>query len=376
MFKMSQFDTINTIINFDKSIGNGSQLGGGSSTSINITETSTNAVFYPTFVSASGTGQTLRADTAVSGFSYNPNTSAIIVGTTLKLDGTNTGRVAVGYLAGATSQGQSSVAIGNQAGNSSQGQQSVAIGLSSGTNTQGQNSVAVGNASGNFAQSQNCVAVGFNAGNGDQRANCVAVGSGAGQSNQGTNSIAIGYLAGSTNQIANSICLNASGTALNTTQTGLFVNPVRGESSLTRALQYNTTTSEITYTSSDQVVDINDSDYFFDSPTKLQLLINGVIMSSRTLSSRKDIVFPSAIVMSDVFGKNSVVRVSLIQPQGGDVYQIIGSALDEVLICDDINRYNPTFICAHRNYNMTIQNISDNGIQRCYISMTSLGLVP
>ncbi|NBP59063.1 hypothetical protein EBU71_21440, partial [bacterium] len=47
-----------------------------SATSIDITNTSTNVnTFYPTFVSASGTGQTLRADTTGNVLSYVPNTS-------------------------------------------------------------------------------------------------------------------------------------------------------------------------------------------------------------------------------------------------------------------------------------------------------------
>jgi len=42
---------------------------------ISITDTSNNAVYYPTFVSASGSGQTLRADISTSPLSYNPSTN-------------------------------------------------------------------------------------------------------------------------------------------------------------------------------------------------------------------------------------------------------------------------------------------------------------
>jgi hypothetical protein len=49
-----------------------------SATSIDITNTSTNVnTFYPTFVSASGTGQTLRADTTGNVLSYVPDTSTL-----------------------------------------------------------------------------------------------------------------------------------------------------------------------------------------------------------------------------------------------------------------------------------------------------------
>jgi hypothetical protein len=47
------------------------------STAIAITDTNTNATFYPTFVSAAGTNQTLRADIATSSLSYNPNTATL-----------------------------------------------------------------------------------------------------------------------------------------------------------------------------------------------------------------------------------------------------------------------------------------------------------
>jgi len=70
-------------------------------TDINITDDDTNAVFYPTFVSGTGT-QTLLADTTTTQFSLNPNTSDFNVGSTLKLTQT---QVAVGKSAGTTTQG-------------------------------------------------------------------------------------------------------------------------------------------------------------------------------------------------------------------------------------------------------------------------------
>jgi hypothetical protein len=44
---------------------------------IRITDTSTNSIFYPTFVSASGAGQTLRADISSNPLSYNPSTGLL-----------------------------------------------------------------------------------------------------------------------------------------------------------------------------------------------------------------------------------------------------------------------------------------------------------
>jgi hypothetical protein len=49
---------------------------GGST--INITDTNTNATFFPTFVSASGSGQTLRADTSsTNALKYNPSSNLL-----------------------------------------------------------------------------------------------------------------------------------------------------------------------------------------------------------------------------------------------------------------------------------------------------------
>jgi hypothetical protein len=56
--------------------------------------------------------------------------------------------------------------------------------------------------------------------------NTVSIGNNAGLTNQGANAIAIGNNAGVTNQSANSIVLNASGTAFNTTGSGLYAAPI------------------------------------------------------------------------------------------------------------------------------------------------------
>ena len=109
-------------------------------TNINITDDNTNAVFYPTFVSGTGT-QPLLADTTTTPFSINPNTGDFNVGTTLKLTQTN---VAVGKSAGATSQGLNSTAVGYLAGLTSQGTNAIAVGSGAGRTSQSTNSVAVG----------------------------------------------------------------------------------------------------------------------------------------------------------------------------------------------------------------------------------------
>jgi len=51
------------------------------STAIQITDTNLNSTYYPTFVSASGTGQTLYADIATGPFTFNPQTATLTAGT-------------------------------------------------------------------------------------------------------------------------------------------------------------------------------------------------------------------------------------------------------------------------------------------------------
>lgn len=46
---------------------------------ISITDTNTNSTYYPTFVSGSGSGQTLRADETTTPWTYNPSTGTQVV---------------------------------------------------------------------------------------------------------------------------------------------------------------------------------------------------------------------------------------------------------------------------------------------------------
>ena len=96
------------------------------------------------------------------------------------------------------------------------------------------------------------VAIGGSAGAYNQKEGAVAMGSNAGCTGQGISAIAIGQNAGQTNQPANSIVINASGSGLNgATASAFYANPVRSNNSNTAGnmLNYNTSTSEISYTS-------------------------------------------------------------------------------------------------------------------------------
>lgn len=142
------------------------------------------------------------------------------------------GEIAIGSGAGVTAQDANTVAIGKNAGNDTQGDSAVAIGWSSGYYTQGPETVAVG----------------AGAGNTYQQWGAVAIGKSAGYSSQGYWSVALGYAAGQTSQPDNSIIINATGSALNGTESGLYVAPVRNdETSTSYTLFYDTTTKEITY---------------------------------------------------------------------------------------------------------------------------------
>lgn len=178
---------------------------------------------------------------AVSNFIYG-NVRA----TTLRTTETS---VALGFESGNTTQGSNAVAIGNGAGKTNQGSIAVAIGELAGENNQTSAGVAIGYYAGKDTQGSGAIGIGYTAAQITQGSAAVAIGWSAGQTNQGANAIAIGFRAGFNNQNASSIILNASGAALNSTGAGFYVNPVRSTTSSARPVVYDTTTSELFYTS-------------------------------------------------------------------------------------------------------------------------------
>jgi hypothetical protein len=157
--------------------------------------------------------------------------------------------IALGNNAGNTSQGGDAVAVGAGAGETGQGSIAVAIGRNAGETGQGSAGVAIGYYAGKTTQETGAVAIGYTTAQVTQRQGAVAIGWSAGQTNQGANAIAIGYRAGFTNQNASSIVLNASGTALNAAAAGFFVSPVRNQTGASGVVQYDSTTSEISFSS-------------------------------------------------------------------------------------------------------------------------------
>jgi len=173
--------------------------------------------------------------------------SKIVIG--LNAGGAGARTIAIGQQAGKTTQSDFAVAIGNLAGETSQGAGSVAVGYYAGNATQGNSTVAIGDGAGKTTQSQHGVAIGAQAGQTTQGASSVAIGKQAGRDNQGSSAVAIGNLAGLDNQHNNSIVIAASGSALNTAQTGQFmVKPVRGVAGTLPTgfsqVAYNPTTGE------------------------------------------------------------------------------------------------------------------------------------
>jgi hypothetical protein len=159
--------------------------------------------------------------------------------------------IAIGINAGKINQFSRSISIGFEAGNQFQGTNSVAIGSQAGQISQGVFSVAMGTNAGENNQSGGGIAIGYNSGKNSQGTSAVAIGFSAGSLNQGTQSIAIGYEAGQSNQHNNSVIINAGTSVLNSNGSSrLFINPIRNDNARTQALCYDTTTSEITYSTS------------------------------------------------------------------------------------------------------------------------------
>jgi hypothetical protein len=209
----------------------------------------------------------------------NQSTQTVAIGVDAAMSGQAQYGVAVGNLAGGTSQGTLSVAVGFSAGASDQGSRSVGVGYSAGGINQGTDATALGGACGYENQGSQAVAIGYNCAGSGQGANAVALGANSAQSGQGAYAIAIGSLAGMTNQPAGSISINASGVALNEVQTGCYINPIRVTQDLSAPFitAYNTGTSELT----DYTI------YGTAVGTSVPVLINSVGNLGTTVSSRR-----------------------------------------------------------------------------------------
>lgn len=144
-------------------------------TAISITDSNTNATFYPTFVSATGASQTVYVDSSTTPFSYNPNTGAFLT----PLIAVNSTAVSIGN-SSTIALANNSVCIGPSAGGATAGSRSTMIGVQCGTTFTGSNGVGLGD---------RCL----NSGSG---ATCTAIGTQSLYSNANNSACAFGYFAG------------------------------------------------------------------------------------------------------------------------------------------------------------------------------------
>jgi hypothetical protein len=215
---------------------------------VTVYNTTTKEVVY-TDVIIDSTGIKLANDIHII-----DSANSVVMGQNVDLSNSNANRVAIGYYAGETGQNYGSVAVGKGAGQTSQGGWSTAVGLNAGNTGQGSSAVAVGHRAGGTNQGGHTVAVGVNAGQNTQGVYATAVGHRAGYGGttaQGEYSLALGYGAGTDSQAAYSIALNASASALNPTNAGFYVNPIRyvetQDATYDGLAFYNSSTKEMTY---------------------------------------------------------------------------------------------------------------------------------
>ena len=178
------------------------------------------------------------------------------------LAGTTTqqsGAVAIGVEAGKTNQIDTSVAIGYQAGFQNQGERklsgtgigsAVGIGTLAGYSNQGQYSIAIGESAGLVQQQEHSIAIGRLAGNIAQSGYSIAIGVEAGKTTQGDYSIAIGHQAGITTQASDSIVIKAGDSSFPNpaaaTAGATYITPLRNTTADTgKVVMYNDSTYEV-----------------------------------------------------------------------------------------------------------------------------------
>jgi hypothetical protein len=214
-----------------------------------------NTIHLGTNAGSTSQGSNSIAIGGSAGFS-SQNTNAVAIGNSAGNTTQGQFAIGIGYRAGGTTQGTSTVAIGQDAGRLTQGNSSIAIGPSAGYSLQSNNSIAIGNGPGYTSQGSYAIAIGDNTGQINQSLESIAIGRNAGFTNLGQYSIAIGKNASQNTGVANSIVLNAQNAALDATQSGFYVNPVR---------TFNGTGSNfLTYTNNEIT---QDSNFIFNQST-------------------------------------------------------------------------------------------------------------
>jgi len=211
------------------------------------------AVGYQAGQTHQGHGAIAIGDTA--GNNYQ-NTDSIAIGTYAGENSANTNGwapIAIGRYAGQEYAGSQSVSIGNRAGANNIGYHAVALGHYAGNEGLGDYGIAIGDNAGHTA-GEGTIIIGLNAG---YQANnySIAIGHESGYydgtSGLGDYQIALGYRAAYDHGFDNSIVLNASGSNLSASASGLYVNPIRyteaQDSTYDGLVFYNSDTKEVRY---------------------------------------------------------------------------------------------------------------------------------
>ena len=186
--------------------------------------------------------------------------NAIAIGNLAGSTTQQAGGIAVGVESGKTNQKDTSVAIGYKAGYENQGERdisgsggtgsAVGIGTFAGYSNQGEYAVAIGSTAGLVQQQEHSIAIGRRAGNLAQSAYSIAIGAEAGKTTQGDYSIAIGHKAGETTQASDSIVLRAGDSSFPypaaATAGATYISPLRNTTTDTgKVVMYNDSTYEV-----------------------------------------------------------------------------------------------------------------------------------
>ena len=186
--------------------------------------------------------------------------NAIAIGNLAGSTTQQAGGIAVGVESGKTNQKDLSVAIGYKAGYENQGERdisgsggtgsAVGIGTFAGYSNQGEYAVAIGSTAGLVQQQEHSIAIGRRAGNLAQSAYSIAIGAEAGKTTQGDYSIAIGHKAGETTQASDSIVLRAGDSTFPypaaATAGATYISPLRNTTTDTgKVVMYNDSTYEV-----------------------------------------------------------------------------------------------------------------------------------
>ena len=335
-----------------------------------------------------------QGDGSVGGFSFSGNEGGLDTGMFSPTDGqlefyTNSDRAgqvgasndgtSFGVRSAASNQGYRATAIGLEAGETDQGNFAVAVGLHAGRTSQQIAAVAVGHSAGQDTQGADAVAVGVAAGINNQGANATAIGNRAGAgytTSQGEYAVAVGALAGYDSQAAYSIAINASGSNLNPTESGLYIDPIRANNAIGgNVTAYNTTTKELVSTD----VVINNSGITLANGTVISDGESGLFIDSLNFGETGNIAFYNVATHEITFGPigdiiptgnliSNGAHTWTVSADTGALYSDLGTALacsaNSVLIGNSVDFTNSNYgrVAIGEGAGQTSQNYQSTAV--------------